>query len=108
MDLIWFKHDFKEKNCRLLCIAVWVLHVIYKRRDKSTDILTHEMTPWPSWLRRKTVNLEIVSSILTGVVRIFNAFMAKLVRHLTSNEEIVSSNLAEGITFLYLEDTNNE
>ena len=25
-----------------------------------------------------------------------NAFMAKLVRHLTSNEEIVSSNLAEG------------
>ena len=28
------------------------------------------------------------------------AFMAKLVRHLTSNEEIVSSNLAEGILFL--------
>ena len=27
------------------------------------------------------------------------AFMAKLVRHLTSNEEIVSSNLAEGIHF---------
>ncbi|CUM57387.1 unnamed protein product [Debaryomyces tyrocola] len=26
--------------------------------------------------------------------------MAKLVRHLTSNEEIVSSNLAEGIFFL--------
>ncbi|CUM46095.1 unnamed protein product [Debaryomyces fabryi] len=26
--------------------------------------------------------------------------MAKLVRHLTSNEEIVSSNLAEGIIFL--------
>ena len=25
--------------------------------------------------------------------------MAKLVRHLTSNEEIVSSNLAEGIIF---------
>ena len=25
--------------------------------------------------------------------------MAKLVRHLTSNEEIVSSNLAEGISF---------
>ena len=30
------------------------------------------------------------------------AFMAKLVRHLTSNEEIVSSNLAEGNYFLYL------
>ena len=28
--------------------------------------------------------------------------MAKLVRHLTSNEEIVSSNLAEGISFLFL------
>lgn len=27
------------------------------------------------------------------------AFMAKLVRHLTSNEEIVSSNLAEGNFF---------
>ena len=27
--------------------------------------------------------------------------MAKLVRHLTSNEEIVSSNLAEGILFLF-------
>ena len=26
------------------------------------------MTSWPSWLRRKTVNLEIVSSILTEVV----------------------------------------
>lgn len=28
--------------------------------------------------------------------------MAKLVRHLTSNEEIVSSNLAEGIIFCFL------
>ncbi|CUM51666.1 unnamed protein product [Debaryomyces tyrocola] len=28
--------------------------------------------------------------------------MAKLVRHLTSNEEIVSSNLAEGIIFCYI------
>ncbi|KNE00333.2 hypothetical protein QG37_02356 [Candidozyma auris] len=28
-----------------------------------------------------------------------NGFMAKLVRHLTSNEEIVSSNSAEGILF---------
>ncbi|CUM66752.1 uncharacterized protein PRCAT00004433001 [Priceomyces carsonii] len=28
--------------------------------------------------------------------------MAKLVRHLTSNEEIVSSNLAEGNFFLFL------
>ena len=27
--------------------------------------------------------------------------MAKLVRHLTSNEEIVSSNLAEGIFFIF-------
>ena len=31
--------------------------------------------------------------------RFCDAFMAKLVRHLTSNEEIVSSNLAEGILF---------
>ena len=31
------------------------------------------------------------------------AFMAKLVRHLTSNEEIVSSNLAEGILYLMWE-----
>lgn len=30
------------------------------------------------------------------------AFMAKLVRHLTSNEEIVSSNLAEGNFFIFL------
>ena len=30
--------------------------------------LGHRTTPWPSWLRRETVNLEIVSSILTGVV----------------------------------------
>ncbi|CUM63009.1 uncharacterized protein PRCAT00000570001 [Priceomyces carsonii] len=29
------------------------------------------MTPWPSWLRRETVNLKIVSSILTGVVFFF-------------------------------------
>ena len=28
-------------------------------------------TSWPSWLRRKTVNLEIVSSILTEVVIFF-------------------------------------
>ena len=28
--------------------------------------------------------------------------MAKLVRHLTSNEEIVSSNLAEGSSFFFL------
>ena len=31
--------------------------------------------------------------------------MAKLVRHLTSNEEIVSSNLAEGIIFLLQKQT---
>ena len=31
------------------------------------------------------------------------AFMAKLVRHLTSNEEIVSSNLAEGnVTYFFV------
>ena len=29
------------------------------------------MTPWPSWLRRATVNRKIVSSILTGVEPIF-------------------------------------
>ena len=33
--------------------------------------MTISMTPWPSWLRRKTVNLEIVSSILTGVAFLF-------------------------------------
>lgn len=35
--------------------------------------LSISMTPWPSWLRRKTVNLEIVSSILTGVALFFFA-----------------------------------
>lgn len=42
-------------------------------------------------------NLEIGCS--THPREIFYAFMAKLVRHLTSNEEIVSSNLAEGNCF---------
>ena len=32
------------------------------------------MTPWPSWLRRATVNRKIVSSILTGVALVFYFF----------------------------------
>ena len=49
-------------------------------------------------------NLEIGCS--THPQENFTAFMAKLVRHLTSNEEIVSSNLAEGILFCWCGESN--
>ena len=42
--------------------------LIYIHMQKNST----RTTPWPSWLRRKTVNLEIVSSILTGVVYFFD------------------------------------
>ncbi|CUM54070.1 unnamed protein product [Debaryomyces tyrocola] len=35
------------------------------------------MTSWPSWLRRETVNLKIVSSTLTEVVIFF--FLSSMV-----------------------------
>ena len=39
----------------------------------------HQLTPWPSWLRRATVNRKIVSSILTGVgLLLFLPFLCSL------------------------------
>ena len=37
--------------------------------------LANHVTPWPSWLRRATVNRKIVSSILTGVVFFLSSYL---------------------------------
>ena len=64
-------------------------------RVRGRYFFAFDKTPFPAHTLQLSVEYVWYHKLLAILKR--EAFMAKLVRHLTSNEEIVSSNLAEGI-----------